>query len=157
MLYFAKKRNICITPSRPCQGAAPSGAGRRTRFFVFFVSLVYTIRVHSLFKKADELSHLAIGAAIEVHRLKGPALIESIYERCLMRELDLRKIAAVNQRLVKIEYKGLVFEEPLRSDVLAEDCLLLGLNRGKRSQRSASPVYMWPYKSEAKRPDNQSV
>ncbi len=50
------------------------------------ISLVYTIRVHPLFKKADELSHLAVGAAIEVHRLKGQALIESIYERCLMRE-----------------------------------------------------------------------
>jgi GxxExxY protein len=83
--------------------------------------------MHALFKKADDLSHLAIGAAIEVHRLKGPGLIESIYERCLMRELDLRKIAAVNQRLVKIEYKGLVFEEPLRFDVLAEECLLLEL------------------------------
>ena len=113
--------------------------------------------MHALFKKADELSRLAIGAAIEVHRLKGPGLIESIYERCLMRELDLRKIAALNQRLVKIEYKGLVFQEPLRFDVLAEDCLLLELNRRKRSQRSASPVYMWLYKSEAKRPDNQGV
>ncbi|MGO8764920.1 MAG: GxxExxY protein [Limisphaerales bacterium] len=60
--------------------------------------------MHALFKKADELSHQAIGAAIEVHRLKGPGLIESIYERCLMRELVLRQIAAVNQRLVKIEY-----------------------------------------------------
>jgi GxxExxY protein len=95
--------------------------------------------MHPLFKKADELSHLAIGAAIEVHRLKGPALIESIYERCPMRELDLRKIAAVNQHLVKIEYKGLVFEEPLRFDVLAEDCLLLELNRRKRSQRRCFP------------------
>ena len=89
--------------------------------------MVYNPRLHALFKKADELSQIAIGAAIEVHRLKGPGLIESIYERCLMRELDLRQIAAVNQRLVKIEYKGLVFEEPLRFDVLAEDCLLLEL------------------------------
>ena len=45
--------------------------------------------MHALFNKADELSRLAIGAAIEVHRLKGPGLIESIYERCLMRELEL--------------------------------------------------------------------
>jgi PD-(D/E)XK nuclease superfamily len=37
--------------------------------------------MHPLFKKADELSHAAIGAAIEVHRLKGPGLIESIYEK----------------------------------------------------------------------------
>jgi GxxExxY protein len=83
--------------------------------------------MHSLFKKADQLSHTAIGAAIEVHRLKGPGLLESIYEKCMMRELSLRGITVVNQRLVKIEYKGLVFEEPLRFDVLVEDCLLLEL------------------------------
>ena len=83
--------------------------------------------MHPLFQKADELSRQVIGAAIEVHRLKGPGLLESIYERCLMRELELRGIRAVNQRLVRIEYKGLVFDEPLRFDVLAEDCLLLEL------------------------------
>ena len=73
------------------------------------------------------MSRVAIGAAIEVHRLKGAGLIESIYERCLMRELDLRQIATANQRLVRIEYKGLVFDEPLRFDVLVEGCLLLEL------------------------------
>src|SRR5919197_790287 len=83
--------------------------------------------MHPLYSKADELSRVAIGAAIEVHRLKGPGLIESIYERCLMSELQLRQIAVVNQRLVRIEYKGLVFEEPLRFDVLVEGCLLLEL------------------------------
>jgi GxxExxY protein len=83
--------------------------------------------MHKLVQKADELSRVAIGAAIEVHRLKGPGLIESIYERCLMRELELRKISAVNQRVVRIEYKGLEFDEPLRFDVLVESCLLLEL------------------------------
>ena len=83
--------------------------------------------MHALFQKADDLSHAVIGAAIEVHRLKGPGLIESIYERCLLRELELRKMATINQRLVRIEYKGLVFDEPLRFDVLVEDCLLLEL------------------------------
>ena len=68
--------------------------------------------MHPEFKKADELSHTVIGAAIEVHRIKGPGLIESIYEKCLMHELSLRKLDAVNQRQVKIEYKGIVFEEP---------------------------------------------
>ena len=87
--------------------------------------------MHPLFQKADQLSHTAIGAAIEVHRLKGPGLIESIYEKCLIRELSLRQVAAVNQRIVKIEYKGFVFEEPLRFDVLVEDCLLLELKSVK--------------------------
>jgi GxxExxY protein len=83
--------------------------------------------MHPLFKKADELSGKAIGAAIEVHRAKGAGLIESIYEKCLMRELSLQNISFVSQQLVKIEYKGITFEEPLRFDVLVEDCLLLEL------------------------------
>ena len=83
--------------------------------------------MHPLYLKADQLSHPAIGAAIEVHRIKGPGLLESIYERCLMHELSLLQIAAVNQRLVRVEYKGLIFDEPLRFDVLLEDCLLLEL------------------------------
>jgi PD-(D/E)XK nuclease superfamily len=36
--------------------------------------------VHPLYEKADKLSSRVIGAAIEVHRDKGPGLIESIYE-----------------------------------------------------------------------------
>src|SRR5581483_2537657 len=93
--------------------------------------------MHPLFQKADLLSYQVIGAALEVHRLKGPGLIESIYERCLLRELELREIAAANQRLVRIEYKGLLFEEPLRLDVLVEDCLLLEL----KSVQELLPVH----------------
>jgi GxxExxY protein len=73
------------------------------------------------------LSRLAIGAAIEVHRLKGPGLIESIHEKCMMRELSLQSIQASQQIKVPIEYKGLVFEEPLRLDVLLEEHLILEL------------------------------
>jgi GxxExxY protein len=83
--------------------------------------------MHPLFKQADKLSREAIGAAIEVHRAKVPGLIESIYEKCLMRELSLRNISFVSQQLIRIEYKGITFEEPLRFDVLVEGCLLLEL------------------------------
>jgi len=83
--------------------------------------------MHSLFQKADGLSRTVIGAAIEVYRLKGPGLLEGIYEKCLMHELSLRNLAVINQRVVQIEYKGIVFEEPLRFDVLVEGCLLLEL------------------------------
>lgn len=83
--------------------------------------------MHPLFQKADALSREIIGAAIEVHRDKGPGLIESIYEWCFLRELELRKISAVSQKRVKIEYKGFTLEETLRFDVLVEDCLLVEL------------------------------
>jgi len=54
-----------------------------------------------------------------------------------MHELSLRQLAAVNQRVVKIEYKGLVFEEPLRFDVLVESCLLLEL----KSVQEVLPIH----------------
>jgi len=63
--------------------------------------------VHPLYEKADKLSRELIGAAIEVHRHKGTGLIESIYERCLLRELELRSIPATTQKIVHLDIKGL--------------------------------------------------
>lgn len=83
--------------------------------------------MHPHVPRSDLLSREIIGAAIEVHRDKGPGLIESIYEKCVMWELGLRKICAVNQQQVKVEYKGYGFEETLRFDGLVEDCLRVEL------------------------------
>lgn len=81
--------------------------------------------MHPLFSKASQLTERIIGAAIEVHRDKGPGLIESIYEWCLLRELEIQNLAATNQKLVQITYKGFIRDEPLRFDVLVEDCVLV--------------------------------
>src|SRR6058998_2459035 len=81
--------------------------------------------MHRLFPKASGLTEAIIAAAIEVHRDKGPGLIESIYEWCLIKELELRRMACVSQKSVLIEYKGFTREEPLRFDVLVEGCVLV--------------------------------
>ena len=81
--------------------------------------------MHPLFKKASELTKVIIGAAIEVHRDKGPGLMESIYEWCLTKELELRGLPFVSQQIVVIEYKGFTREEPLRFDVLVDGCVLV--------------------------------
>ncbi len=81
--------------------------------------------MHPLFKKASELTKVIIGAAIEVHRDKGPGLIESIYEWCLTKELELRGLPFVSEQIVVIEYKGFTREEPLRFDVLVDGCVLV--------------------------------
>jgi GxxExxY protein len=81
--------------------------------------------MHPLFPKADDLSKRVIGSAIEVHRDKGPGLMESIYEWCLLRELDLQQVSTESQRVVRINYKGFTRDEPLRFDVLVEGCLLV--------------------------------
>ena len=81
--------------------------------------------MHPLFQKATGLTETIIAAAIEVHRDKGPGLIESIYEWCLLKELGLRRLACISQKVVLIEYKGFTREEPLRFDVLVEGCVLV--------------------------------
>jgi GxxExxY protein len=58
-------------------------------------------------------SHHVIGAAIEVHRLLGPGLLESVYEVALCRELLLREVAFERQVSVPVLYKG----EPLNCQV----------------------------------------
>jgi GxxExxY protein len=83
--------------------------------------------MHPLFARADKLSGEVIGAAIEVHRIMGPGLLESIYERCLLRELELKGIPVRSQEEVVIEYKGDVFKETLKFDLLVDDCLFVEL------------------------------
>ena len=68
------------------------------------------------FQRANAWSKIAIGAAIEVHRIEGPSLVEDIYSRCFSRECELRNIPFVRELRAKLEYKGFVFEEPLRLD-----------------------------------------
>jgi GxxExxY protein len=81
--------------------------------------------MHPSFERASGLTEAIIAAAIEVHRDKGPGLIESIYEWCLTKELELRGLRYVRQKTVLIEYKGFTCEEPLRFDVLVEGCVLV--------------------------------
>ena len=56
----------------------------------------------------NKLTGLVIGAAIEVHKALGPGLLESAYEECLCRELELelRGITFERQKELPIEYKG---------------------------------------------------
>ena len=81
--------------------------------------------MHSLFEKAYGLTERIIAAAIEVHRDKGPGLIESIYEWCLTKEFELRELRCLSQKIVVITYKIFFREEPLRFDMLVEDCVLV--------------------------------
>lgn len=83
--------------------------------------------MHPLFQKADLWSHKVIGAALEVHSNKGPGLLESLYEKFMLRECELQKIPAVQQVGVKIDYKGMVCDETLKLDLLVDDCLVVEL------------------------------
>jgi len=75
----------------------------------------------------NKLTGEVIGAAIEVHKALGPGLLESAYEECLCRELDLRKIAYERQKELPVEYKGVRLDCGYRLDVVVGDKLIVEL------------------------------
>jgi GxxExxY protein len=81
--------------------------------------------MHALFAQASALTHDVIGAAIEVHKDKGPGLLESIYEWCLTMELQLRGHQIQNQKEVTVRYKQFQRQYPLRFDLLVDRCLFV--------------------------------
>lgn len=81
--------------------------------------------MHALFSLADGITRDVIGSAIEVHKDKGPGLLESIYEWCLTMELESRGFEVKNQDSVVVRYKPFQKEYPLKFDVLVNQCLLV--------------------------------
>ena len=75
----------------------------------------------------DPLTRSVIGAAIEVHRIMGPGLLETVYQRCLCHELKLRGIAFRPQVGLPLKYKGLELGNDLVLDILVEERLILEL------------------------------
>lgn len=88
--------------------------------------------MHPLYGKASGLTEAIIASAIEVHRDKGPGLIESIYEWCLEKELGFRNLHYATQKIVQINYKGCIREEPLRFDLLVEGCVLVEVKAAEK-------------------------
>jgi GxxExxY protein len=78
-------------------------------------------------KYLDELTYKIIGCAIEVHKLLGPGLLESVYENCFVHELNLRGLRHQSQEKIPLTYKGLFLDALLRYDVLVEDIIIVEL------------------------------
>jgi len=67
------------------------------------------------------------GAAIEVHKNLGPGLLESIYHKCLEKELSIKDFNFKTELIIPINYKGLEIDANLRCDLFVENCLLVEL------------------------------
>jgi GxxExxY protein len=73
------------------------------------------------------LSTIVIGAAIDVHKVLGPGLLESVYQTCLLKELYLRGLRVESEAPVSVIYKGDVITEAYRVDLLVENKLVVEL------------------------------
>ena len=73
------------------------------------------------------LSGNILDSAIEVHRHLGPGLLESVYESCLCKELDLRNINYKRQVIIPVKYKGELVNANLKIDIIVENEIVLEL------------------------------
>jgi len=85
----------------------------------------------------EELTHEIRAAVTEVHRELGPGLLESAYEECLCRELDLRGLRFQRQVPLPVTYKGVELDCGYRLDILVEDKVILEL----KSIKEIEPIH----------------
>ena len=75
----------------------------------------------------EELTSAIIGAAIEVHKVLGPGLLESAYEQCLCYELSQRGFSVVRQVELLVRYKDVQLDVGYRVDIIVENRVVLEL------------------------------
>jgi GxxExxY protein len=73
----------------------------------------------------NEIARGVVDACVKIHKILGPGLLESVYERVLVYELSKRGLRAQRQVPVPIEFEELVFDEAFRADVIVEDKLIV--------------------------------
>ncbi|WP_316806000.1 GxxExxY protein [Pedobacter agri] len=76
-------------------------------------------------KHLSHLSYEIIGCAITVHKALGPGLLEKIYEKCLVYELEKKGFKVAQQFLVPVIYDELEVDIDLRVDLFVEDTIVL--------------------------------
>ena len=85
----------------------------------------------------NAITREVIGAAIEVHRVLGPGLLESAYEACLCHELSLRRIPYERQRPLPIVYKDVQLDCGYRIDLLVASAVVVEI----KSVHAIEPIH----------------
>jgi len=80
----------------------------------------------------DDLTEKIIGCAIEVHRVLGPGLLESVYHECMIIEMRRVGLRFESDRFVAIDYKGQRINAGLKLDLLVEGCVVVELKAVER-------------------------
>ena len=81
----------------------------------------------SLPDEVNDLTGVIVDAAFKVHSALGPGLLESVYEMCLVHELEKRGLAVARQIEVPFEYDGRRMDSGLRLDLLVQGTVVVEL------------------------------
>ena len=85
----------------------------------------------------EDLTNKIIKAAIEVHKILGPGLLESAYEECFVYELIKMGLSLKQQLMIPIKYKDIKLKTKYRLDLLVEDKVIVEL----KSVEKLTPVH----------------
>ena len=77
--------------------------------------------------EANAIPEAAIGAAMKVHSVMGPGLLESAYRACLVHELRKRELRVEPEWPVPVTYDGMRIDVGFRADLLIEDAVIVEL------------------------------
>lgn len=83
-------------------------------------------------EQLNKISESIIGAAIEVHKFLGSGLLESVYEICLLEEMEQRGIKVQRQVKLPLYYKGKLTDKHFVIDLLVEDEIIVELKAVER-------------------------
>ena len=75
----------------------------------------------------DKLSYDIRGAAMEVYNTFGPGLLESVYQKALKHELELRGHNVHSECTIPIIYKDKVLDTSLRLDLIVDGKVIIEL------------------------------
>jgi GxxExxY protein len=80
----------------------------------------------------DDITGVIVDASMKLHRVTGPALLESLYEALLASELRQRGLQVERQRLITVSYDGDEIENAFRADLLVEGCVIVEIKSLER-------------------------
>ncbi|MDA3930967.1 MAG: GxxExxY protein [Prolixibacteraceae bacterium] len=78
-------------------------------------------------QELNQISKIILDASITVHKEMGPGLLESVYEACLVEELQLRNITVDSQVKIPFMYKGKLLDKDFRIDLFVEKEIIIEL------------------------------
>jgi GxxExxY protein len=78
-------------------------------------------------KYINQVAYEIVGCAIEVHKNLGPGLLESIYERCLIEEIENRGLEVLSQVSIPVYYKDKLLNQSLKLDLLVNNTVVVEL------------------------------
>ena len=88
-------------------------------------------------EELNRITGAVVAAAVRIHQLLGPGLLESVYEVILARDLTRQGFLVERQKAISFVFEGTLFEEAFRPDLIINGCVIVEV----KAARANDPVF----------------